>query len=118
MIWNETSRLAIVNDLIELTKPLDEIKTKLAEMGWDYDGAGVELKRRHLTAALQRFLQNSLSAKEIEFWANLIENREDVRPESHHEAQVEEVLHQLANPSLTQPLDRESALALIVRLTS
>jgi hypothetical protein len=86
-------------------------------MDWDYEGDGVELTRRHLSAVLQRYLQAVLSARDVEVWANLIEAREDVCFDANYEREIEEVLYELANPTLTQPLDRSRASSLIKTLT-
>jgi len=43
------SRLAVINDLLEMTRPLEEIAAQLAAFEWDYEGDGVELARHHLS---------------------------------------------------------------------
>lgn len=112
MTSHQINRLAVIRDLLEITRPLAEISAQLGALDWDYEGDGVELTRHHLVSALQRYLDNSLSASDIEVWANLIEAREDVSFEVGHDQQIEEVLHELANPLLTQTLDLSRAAAL------
>lgn len=112
----QTNRLAAIRDLLEITRPLAEVSAQLSTLAWDYDGDGVILTRHHLLSALQRYLDNSMSASDIEVWANLIEAREDVSFEVGHGQQIEEVLHELANPFLTQSLTLSRAAALRANL--
>lgn len=90
---------------------------QLAVLDLDYEGDGIELKKKHLTLALQRYLQGVLSHSDIESWANQIEGREDVQFESGCEQLVEEVLYELANPDLTKPLNQPRARMLIDRFS-
>lgn len=62
---------------------------------------------------LRRYLEGTLSDKDIETWANLIEAREDICFETRFEKQTKEILYELANPTLTQPLDRKRANVLL-----
>lgn len=109
----ERNRLAVVRDLLELSRPLDEIAAQLAMMEWDYEGDGVEFTVRHLIAVLHRYLRDELSVSDIESWANSIEGRDDVYFETGREQETKEVLYELANPGLTQPLDRSRARAIL-----
>jgi hypothetical protein len=112
MIAPQINRLSVIRDLLEISRPLAEISAQLSTLDWDYEGDGEKLTRYHLASALQRYLDNSLSASDIEAWANLIEFREDVSFEEDHYQQIEKVLHELANPLLTQPLDLDRAAVL------
>ena len=114
---DETDRLAIVSGLIEMTVSLENVAAKLSKFEWDYEGQGVELTRQHLSHSLKRYLQGSLTAKDIEQWANTIETREDIYFESTHEEKVGDVLHELANPTLAQLLNESRAKKLLDILT-
>lgn len=116
MTADAMDRLAVLSDLLAMARPLEEIAAQLADMEWDYEGEGVELSRQHLATVLQRFLNNTLLADDVECWANLIEGREDVCFESGCGQKIEEVLFELANPLLTQPLDRSRAAVLLSAL--
>lgn len=118
MILNEMNRITMVRALLEFSMPLEEIIAQLAVMGWDYDGNGVELTRKHLTVILQRYLDGKLSSSDIEAWANCIEGREDIRFEIGLEQKIEDILYELANPLLTQPLDETRAEAILKKLST
>lgn len=118
MTSEETRRLFLVDALLAMTMPLPEVIGQLAAMNWDYEGAGVELSSSHLIHALQRYLRDEISEEEIELWANQIEGRDDVWFEARFRERIEEVLYELANPLLTQPLDPQRAGELIRKLSS
>ncbi|MGQ7934257.1 hypothetical protein [Paraburkholderia sp. D1E] len=109
-------RLAVVRDLLELSRPLEKIMAQLAVFDWDYEGAGVKLTKKHLSMALQRYLRGEFSGFEIESWANQIEGREDIQFEADSVREIGDVLYELANPTLTQPLDYARAKTLLDEL--
>jgi hypothetical protein len=112
----EATRLALVRVLLEMTMPLERIVGQLAEMAWDYEGEGVDLTQGHLASVLQRYLRAEVSEADVEVWANQVEGRDDVQLEAGSELIIEEVLHELANPLLTQPLDRIRAQQVLNKL--
>ena len=117
MTSSEMDRLVVVRELLELSKPLKIIVAQLAVMDWDYEGDGVDLTRKHFATTLQRYLRDELSTSDIEFWANQIEGREDVQFEAGFEQDIKDILYELANPALTQPLDHVRARVFLERIT-
>ncbi|MBA2673970.1 hypothetical protein [Ramlibacter sp.] len=113
MIDDEKKRLSFVRDLLEMTMPLEEIIWGLSALTWDYEGEGVEMTKKHLERVLQRYLRGEVGESDIELWANQVEGRDDVRLEDNAESLMGEILHELANPLLTQPLDRIRAAQLV-----
>ena len=116
MTSGEMDRLALVRELLEFSRPLEEVMARLAMLDWDFEGRGVELTKKHLSTALQRYIQNELTEFEIELWANQIEGREDIEFEADSVKEIDDVLHELANPALTQRLDYARARILLDRL--
>ena len=82
-------------------------------LDWDCEGDGVKVTKKHLSMAPQRYLRGELSGSEIESWENQIEGREDIQFEGDSTREVGDVLHELANPTLTQPLDHARAKTLL-----
>ncbi|WP_290803968.1 hypothetical protein, partial [Aquidulcibacter sp.] len=74
---------------------------------------GVRLTPDHFSNVLARYLRGEMSEVDVETWANLIEGRDDVEFDHSFEALVRDVLHELANPILTHPLDPARARHLI-----
>jgi hypothetical protein len=109
-------RLLVVKALVQLSVPLDSIAARLREYEWDYEGQQVELGPGELVKLLERFLSRQLSAGDLERWANLIEGREDISYERESELLIGEVIHDLANPLLSQYMDDDRATLLLGEL--
>ena len=110
-------RILLVRQLLEGARPLEPLIQELAAITWDFEGEGVQLDQAHLVCMLRRYLSGETSEGDIELWANQVEGREDVQVDASSGLMIEEVLHELANPLLTQPLDRTRAAHLVSKLT-
>lgn len=107
-------RHILLQSLLNMDASLEVIQRGLSKLPWDYFGPELQLTRKHLTSVLKRFLAGNLSQVDVEAWANAIECREDVDYVS--EVVVQEILHELANPSLTYLLSPQRAQQLLVQL--
>lgn len=92
-ISKEINRLGLVEDLLEISKPLHEIVAQFTPLNWDYEGDCVTLKRTHVFSVLERYRLNQLSAEEVEYWANQIESREDIVFEEGWEQEIGDVIY-------------------------
>ena len=103
-------RLAHLNQLLALPVAASD----LSQLAWDSDAPQVQLEATHIVNALSKFVAGEASVDQIEAWANAIECRDDIAysPQS----PVGVVLHELANPLLTEPLSQQSAQRLIASL--
>lgn len=111
-----SSRYAILQSLLRLEQPLASLADAVRQVPWDSDEYLVMLTRGHLIAILDRYVQAQLAAEDVEGWANAIESRDDIGFHEDAEAEVREILHELANPVLTVPLTRDRAVELLTRL--
>jgi hypothetical protein len=109
----DKDRLKAVQSLIELSHSLDSVAEQIRGFKWDYEGKPVELTSCHLMKILNAFLDKKMSAADVEQWANLVEGREDISFESSSEEWIGQVIHELANPYLTQPLNENRVRELI-----
>ena len=100
------TRIKLLNSLLEFDKPLAEILPALNSLGWDSEQSLVILQRQHITNILQRYLDDKLSASDVENWANAIEGREDIEYESDFAELLAEAIYEIANPLLTHPLSK------------
>ena len=96
----------LLNSLLKLDRPLTEILAPLNSLGWDSPQTFVTLKPQHITQILQSYLNHQITELEIENWANAIESREDIATE---EELLEQIIFDLANPLLTNPLTPQLA---------
>ena len=100
------NRKTALENLIQFKLPIEQAISDLAQFEWDSEVELVSLEAPQIQNALQLFTQGAISASEVEAWANAIECREDIKIEP---SLVNEALHELANPQLTQPLSVERA---------
>lgn len=99
-------RKTALENLIYLKLPVKQLISNLELVEWDSEVELVSLDTGQLKHALQLFVEGNISALELETWANAIECREDIKIEP---TLVNEALHELANPQLTEPLSLERA---------
>jgi len=102
--------------LLGVDQPVERLKVVLADFPWDADTELVFLSISHVVNVLNRFVAERMTATDVENWANVIESREDIGFDSSHEQLLRELIHELANPLLTQPLTRERAVKRIKQI--
>jgi hypothetical protein len=104
--------------LLSLPQPVDQARNVLAKFPWDSSTELMLLSVRHVENALDQFVAARIPATEVEHWANAVEGRDDIGFESAHELLLRGIVHELANPLLTQALTRASAIELLERIGS
>lgn len=102
-------RSELLDKLIKFSAPLAEIKLRLYELVWDFDGQPLELGSYHLIGVLRRYLSDELNCEEVTEWANIIEMRDDIEIGNN----IGEFMHELANPNLEGHLDKVRANQII-----
>ncbi len=102
-------RVELLGRLLSMERSPSVIRSELGRFPWDSDEELVVLRRKHCIAILNRFLVGTVSAAEVEDWANTVEGRDDIGLEPGNESQLREMIHELANPMLTTPLTVDSA---------
>ncbi len=100
---------------------LEAVRPSLASMPYDCEENLVTLKREHICAALQQFLAGAVSAKQLEDWAELLEDRPGVEYELDPGAEedaaiVADALFELSTPEIHNPLTRARASEIIESL--
>lgn len=104
------SRREAVADLVHRRRPLVEAVAMLRQYPWDCEEELVELGPSVLRSALSDFLAGSISADDLEEWANAVEGRDDI---AFAPSGVVDVIAALANPLLYEPLTQETARQLL-----
>ncbi len=92
--------------LVEVEMPIAAAIARMDEFDWDSDEHLAVLAPQHLEHALSLYVGGSLSASDIEDWANALECRDEL---ALSDPIVSEVLFELANPLITCPLSAERA---------
>ena len=107
-----------LNALVNLNQPLSTILPILKTLPWDSNQAIITLKKEHLIHILNQYLNHSLSASDLENWANVIECREDITYETEGEDFINDIIFDLANPILSDPLSPELVKQYITQLSN
>ncbi|WP_192364591.1 hypothetical protein [Mesorhizobium mediterraneum] len=98
----EEVRRSILLSVVELDRPVAELQSVLAPLGWDYPEPLVTLTYTHIRSVLLRFLAGKLDAKDVEAWADLVELRDDIE---FADERTLEVIHMLSTPQIHFTID-------------
>lgn len=101
---------SLLNCMPSLQSALEAAST----LPWDCEQPLTELKPAHIFSVLSAYLAGTVSAAQVEAWANAVESREDVGYEP--ASAVGLALHELANPVLERQLSRAVAKEWVARL--
>jgi hypothetical protein len=96
--------------------PVDDALDALQPFGWDFEGEGFELTLSLIADAIRRFIVGTISAVDLEDWANAIECREDIEFEAIDRVMIASTVHHLANPILQGDLTVASMTTLLASL--
>ncbi len=108
-----TSRKELIEQLIRFDAPLAPTLSTLQEFGWDCDEPLVTLDTESVRSVLHRYLSGSLTAYEIEMWADAIECREDIDAST-----FQDIIYELANPCITRQLSPTIVEGLLTQIGS
>lgn len=111
------NRVQLLRNLIEYNSSLKVIQEKLASFKWDSSEL-ITLTKEHIISVLNRYIEGSISAEELEDWADTIECREDIHYNDHDDDIINEKIYILANPVLQGKMDKARALSMINELSS
>lgn len=113
---NLSERKKALEALLAFEQPVEQLRTALAAFSWDSDTELAFLSVSKAANVLNLFLTGGISAIEVENWANAVEGRDDIGFDPANEQLLRELIHELANPLLTQPLNRERAIELLKKM--
>jgi len=111
------SRENTLKNLVEFSKPIVELSNDLSNLTWDYEGEPFTVYAYQILEVLNRYISADLSSEEIENWANLIECREDIEFEKAEQTILENIIYQLANPTLEGEITPDMGKEIISRIT-
>ncbi len=103
-------RKQILVDLFNLKGNLNELQYELSKYPWDSETPLILVKKINFVNSLLKFLNNDLLFLEVEFWANIIECRDDIEFESED---IKEYIFELANPYLYGEITKEKLIEII-----
>lgn len=102
-----------LRQLIELKKPLPELRPLLPWTGELCRSPSVELSRSHIANVLERYLANELTEADVADWAELLELRDGLCFEPGQDETLIQAIHELANPLLEGLLTPSTAYSML-----
>jgi hypothetical protein len=96
----EVDRKALLAALVRYELPVEPVLNRLASVPWDSTEELARIGAADIVAILDRFIDGELSAEQVTDWADLLEVRDDVGVDPHHENALREIIFRLANPNL------------------
>lgn len=103
------SREQALRDVVELRAPLNDAIPALEAYPWDSEEELVTLTTDHVRAVLDRYLDGSLPAEDVQRWAETLEGRDDLALTE----TLIDVLFELASPEIQGELTEKKARDLI-----
>lgn len=103
-----SSRLETLQALVSGDGSIERLQSELSAFNFDSEPL-VTLRVDHLVDLLSRFVEGEISGGYVEEWANLLEVRDDVDFDPTFEAEIKQIVHDLANTTLSGPLDKGAA---------
>ncbi len=114
----EQNRKNILKKLVSLSWSIEKLSKELGKLDWDIDGdSSMIMTYAHLINVLEKYIDGSLTNKEIESWANLVECREDISFQANDDF-LNDIIYQLANPELEGKTTKNKAQDLIGTIKS
>lgn len=104
------TRKEILIDLVQNKKEISDLTKELSHHSWDYDEPLYIVTAQDVYNVL-----NTLDAETLENWANAIESREELDFENE---ELQEMIHELANPILFGTISNEKIESLKKHLQS
>lgn len=111
-------RKPVIEALLTCPADLGSLQEDLAALPWDSDAPVAILRCAHVVSVLERYLAGNRASEDVSAWAECIEGRDDIGHEPAMDEVMLEIIHELANPLLTQPLTQVRATELINTLSS
>ena len=109
-------RTDLLEQLIKLERPVEDVLSQLRAYPWDSDPL-VQLTVDAVVSVLRRYMLGEIEAQAVAAWADAIEGRDDIGLVSKHRQSLKEVIWELANPEANGPITRDRASTLYSQLS-
>lgn len=110
------SREQLVLALIEFREATPDLMKELRSFGWDSENELATLTPQHIINVLNQFISGEISNGQVRYWANAIEQRDDIGLLETHKKTLDEMVFWLANPAINYPIKNELAGRVIENL--
>lgn len=91
--------------LVSFEGSLAALQVAFEDASYDYEGEPVILTCAQLARGVRRYLDNEISASDLQTWADMIEGRPGIEYESSRQDLLGRVLLQLSTPHLNESMN-------------
>jgi hypothetical protein len=109
-------RAALLAKVVRYELPLDETLLMLSAFGWDSDRELYQLSSQDVIALLDRYLEGTLTAAQVQHWAELLELRDDLGYDARQTDLLKQIISRLANPEVNGAITRGLAVEIQAQL--
>jgi len=104
------TRKDILTDLISFKKSLNQLNNELSKYPWDVEEPILVITKVDFYNILEKCIKEEITHDELEYWANIIECRDDLDFE---EEVLQEIIFELANPEINGKISIEKLKEII-----
>jgi hypothetical protein len=108
----KTNRIKLIKKIISYKDVTDKIFADLLSYKWDFEENPALLDANDIARVLKLYLDQKITAQDIEKWANFLECRDDV----HAHESIADILFELANPDIEGELTESRAKSILLEL--
>ncbi len=105
-------RRSLLGRLVRFDLPIEDSIAMLRAYGWDSQEELVVLSAADAIRILERYLRGELTARQVAYWAELLEMRNDVGLEARWADELRRLIAVLANPESGESLTPTLAIQL------
>jgi hypothetical protein len=105
-------RASLLQRIVRYELPVEDTIAMLRAYGWDSERELVVLTAADALGILERYLGGELTSQQVEYWAELLEMRDDLGFEERWSAELRRLIAVLANPDINEPLTPTLAIRL------
>jgi hypothetical protein len=103
-----------LEELVRFERPISVLEKAWQQLPYDFSGNPVVLTISHIKHALQQRIDEEITAKDLELWADLVEGRPGIEYED--EEQCSDLLFRLSTPEINQPLSADTCRQIFASL--
>lgn len=111
------NHMAVLRSYLAAQGDLAQLREALKQIDAESECHAEVLTAAHARSVLERFLAEELTASEVELWADGLEIRADIEPESRFAEELTQLLFELSTPELFPPLSRSRVMEWLALLS-
>jgi hypothetical protein len=99
-------RAKLISEIARYESDVSDAKKEIQKYPWDCEEELYILTKSDVISVFERYLSDSITAEELEKWANFLECREDLGYEKGSEEFIDRVIFLLGNTEINYPITK------------